>query len=101
VSLTEQQISDIAREAQIAFCLDKYKSFEVAFARKLESALLAAHEGDRVDAERYRWLRDNREAQNADGTICYVHDEDGNLLYNEELDTAIDAARALAPGEKG
>ena len=37
-SLTLHQISDAAREAQIAFCLDKYTSFEVALARAIERA---------------------------------------------------------------
>ena len=36
--LTLHQISDAAREAQIAFCLDKYTSFEVALARAIERA---------------------------------------------------------------
>ena len=37
-SLTLHQISDAAREAQIAFCLGKHTSFEVALTRAVERA---------------------------------------------------------------
>lgn len=37
--LTPARIAELAREAQIAFCLDKYPSFEVALVRKVEAAL--------------------------------------------------------------
>jgi len=40
--LTLAQISKCARNAQILFCLDKYGSFEVAFARLIEAALAAS-----------------------------------------------------------
>jgi hypothetical protein len=40
--LTTAQLNDLARDAQIAFCLGKYTSFEVAFARKVEAAVRAA-----------------------------------------------------------
>jgi len=39
--LTLTELNDIAREAQIAFCLDKFTSFEVALARGVESAVIA------------------------------------------------------------
>jgi uncharacterized sporulation protein YeaH/YhbH (DUF444 family) len=48
----------------------------------------------RADAERYRWLRETRYQRAADGTMRDVFDEDGTLLYMDELDAAIDAARA-------
>lgn len=46
------------------------------------------------DGARYRWLRANREAQAADGTIRDVYDEDGTMLWHEWLDAAIDWALA-------
>ena len=41
-ALTDERISDLAREAQIAFCLDKFASFEMALARAVEAAVIAA-----------------------------------------------------------
>jgi hypothetical protein len=46
----------------------------------------------RADAERYRWLRANREKRGGDGTMRDVYDDDGTLLYDDMLDAAIDAA---------
>lgn len=46
------------------------------------------------DGARYRWLRANREAQAADGTIRDVYDEDGTMLWHDSLDAAIDWALA-------
>lgn len=37
-ALTFAQLDKLARDAQIAFCLDKHSSFEVAFARAIEAA---------------------------------------------------------------
>lgn len=39
--LSFAQISECAREAQIAFCLDKYPSYDIALARKVEAAIAA------------------------------------------------------------
>lgn len=36
--LTDRQIQDAVRDAHIAFCLDKYATFEVALIRKAETA---------------------------------------------------------------
>lgn len=38
VPLTLKRIGDAARDAQIAYCLDKQPSFEIAFARAIEAA---------------------------------------------------------------
>lgn len=43
-----------------------------------------------LNAMRYVWLRDNREAQASDGTVRDPFDEDGSLLFGDELDRAID-----------
>lgn len=43
VALTDEQISDIARDAQIAFCLGKHESFEMALARAIERAVWQAN----------------------------------------------------------
>ena len=37
-ALTVEQIARIAREAQIAYCLGKFSSYDVAFARGVEAA---------------------------------------------------------------
>lgn len=60
-----------------------------AAAKVIESALA----GDQRDAERYRWLRDlvNRSPGKRNITIGF-NDSDSYCLWNEELDTAIDAS---------
>ena len=52
--LTLDQIAHCVREAHVAYCLDKYSSFEVALARKIEAALASVEpvkEADVSDAE--------------------------------------------------
>ncbi|HKU78605.1 MAG TPA: hypothetical protein VJQ42_02085, partial [Rhodanobacteraceae bacterium] len=57
-----------------------------------------AQRAEARDAARYQWLRLNRSQRQADGTFVEVFDEDGTLLWDEELDDAID--RALASHTK-
>ena len=38
VGLTDEQMQDVVREAHIAFCLDKFPTFEEALIRKTEAA---------------------------------------------------------------
>lgn len=53
----------------------------------LEARALAAE----IDARRYRRIRSDREFQKKDGTLIDVFDEDGALLFDRQLDEAIDA----------
>lgn len=43
VALTDEQISDIVRDTQIALCLGKHESFEMALARAIERAVWQAN----------------------------------------------------------
>lgn len=53
--------------------------------------LLDAHASALRDADRYRWLRANREEQTNAGTMIDCFDEDGALLHYNYLDKAVDA----------
>lgn len=90
---TPEQVAAWAREAQIAFCLDKYPNYETALA-----ALVCAwhEERDGKDAGRYRWLRDISVPPH--NFYLSVPDEFDGIRYTpKEVDEAIDAAiRATA-----
>lgn len=55
--LTPARIAELARDAQIAFCLDKYPSFEVALVRKVEAALATQQATQGAEPEVYFGLR--------------------------------------------
>lgn len=55
-------------------------------------ALLAAGREDAEHAAMYRWFRLNREVRATDGTMLHVYDDDGCILYGNELDAAIRSA---------
>ena len=73
---------------------------EIESLRAEVARLTAERDALRVDAERYRWLREqpnNTEAPRIDVVYWTVADEscnDGSGLRMTELDAAIDAARA-------
>jgi hypothetical protein len=51
----------------------------------------------RVDAERYRWLRDDARHMVCEAPLCFMADDCGDAitrLTGAELDAEIDAARA-------
>lgn len=110
VPLTLAKISDLARDAQIAFCLDKHPSFEVAFARAIEAAL-ARHPSERpapegrAVGERELLIRDAQrmdmlETCNFPNRWIVAHNEDSFTVYfgsgrhatRKTLREAIDAA---------
>lgn len=68
--------------------------FDAAFAAVESSAraLLAAGLEDAEHAAMYRWFRLNREVRATDGTMLHVYDEEGCVLYGDELDAAIRTA---------
>lgn len=67
----------------------------IAFAAQKEAARLADLEKElRRDAERYRWLRDQR--IRTIKTSIVVRDNQSHLAY-DKLDSMIDAARATSP----
>lgn len=55
----------------------------------------APSEQDRVDAERYRWLRDKANyARKGAPMVCLYPLDEQRLIDGAELDTEVDAARA-------
>ncbi len=77
------------RQQGITDCYD-----DVLTAKQHNVELRAKVEALRADAERYRWLRDNRVSENDDGEKCVYFWCD--FEHYDDVDAAIDAARASA-----
>lgn len=102
-------------EAAIVALRDDRDSWCQQASARTEDAVRFAAERDalraevaelRKDAQRYRCLRSNRSALTTDGRQVEVDvfDEDGSLLFDEQLDAAVDrldAARASLLGDGG
>lgn len=93
--------------------LDKPTDFAEAQAAKMEAADLRRYiaelerdsqggGGEAVDAARYRWLREevaNAAIEGVSGAFVSIFTDDG-IDVPEELDAAIDAARASLDGRR-
>jgi hypothetical protein len=83
-----------AHAAEVAECQER-RSETIAMCEQLRAELArltAERNALRADAERYRWLRDNRVSENDDGEKCVYFWCD--FEHYDNVDAAIDAARA-------
>lgn len=92
--LTIPRIAELVREAQIAFCLDKYPSFEVALARKIEATLSAT---EAEDAERYRWIKSAKGLELHTVAPSIWTREDGSTFIPTHRLAAFDTGYAAYP----